>query len=101
MGDYRMTIAQLSVMDVSEVLALRQELLHSMEQIRAKGGYDMALLTITDILTEATHLAYVGQPVELIERAFGSKGEEQVVYLPGVMSRKKQIVPPLTEAAKV
>ena len=67
----------------------------------AKGGYDMALLMITDILTEATHLAYVGQPVELIERAFGSKGEEQVVYLPGVMSRKKQIVPPLTEAAKV
>ena len=101
MGDYRMTIAQLSVMDVSEVLALRQELLHSMEQTRAKGGYDMALLMITDILTEATHLAYVGQPVELIERAFGSKGEEQVVYLPGVMSRKKQIVPPLTEAAKV
>jgi manganese-dependent inorganic pyrophosphatase len=101
MGDYRMTIAQLSVMDVSEVLALRQELLHSMEQTRAKGGYDMALLMITDILTEATHLAYVGQPVDLIERAFGSKGEEQVVYLPGVMSRKKQIVPPLTEAAKV
>lgn len=100
MGDYRMTIAQLSVMDAAEVLALREQLLHSMEQQRSKGGYDMALLMITDILEESTHLAYVGAPVELVARAFGSAGENGVVYLPGVMSRKKQIVPPLTEAAK-
>ncbi|MBP2661578.1 MAG: putative signal transduction protein with domain containing protein, partial [Firmicutes bacterium] len=56
---------------------------------------------VTDILNEGTHLVYIGQPVSLLKQAFGSEGKDRVLYLPGVMSRKKQIIPPMSEAARI
>jgi len=38
--------------------------------------------------------------INFLEKAFGKKVENNTLYLPGVMSRKKQIVPPLIEAFK-
>ena len=61
----------------------------------------MVLLMVTDIIAEGTHLVYSGQPVGLLAQAFGSNGEDGVIYLPGVMSRKKQVIPPLVEATRV
>ncbi|SFL79163.1 putative manganese-dependent inorganic diphosphatase [Pelosinus propionicus] len=100
-GDYRMTIGQISVMDAEEVLSIKKELQQSMEVLRQKENYDMVLLMVTDILSEGTHLVYSGQPVGLLKQAFGSEGKDQVLYLPGVMSRKKQIIPPMSEAARI
>ncbi|AJQ28238.1 MULTISPECIES: putative manganese-dependent inorganic diphosphatase [Pelosinus] len=100
-GDYRMTIGQISVMDADEVLSIKEELQQSMEALRQKENYDMVLLMVTDILNEGTHLVYIGQPVSLLKQAFGSEGKDRVLYLPGVMSRKKQIIPPMSEAARI
>ena len=100
-GDYRMTIGQISVMDTEEVLSIKEPLKQDMEVLRQKENYDMVLLMVTDILNEGTHLVYVGQPVSLLKQAFGSEGEDGVFYLPGVMSRKKQIIPPMSEAARM
>ncbi len=100
-GDYRMTIGQISVMDADEVLSIKEELQQSMEALCQKENYDMVLLMVTDILNEGTHLVYIGQPVSLLKQAFGSEGKERVLYLPGVMSRKKQIIPPMSEAARI
>lgn len=99
-GDYRFAIGQISVMDPQEVMDRKAELLAAMQDMREKDGYHMVILMDTDILNEATHLIYDGEPKDLIAAAFGSLGEDQVVYLPGVMSRKKQIVPPLSEAGR-
>lgn len=100
-GDYRMTIGQISVMDAEEALAIKDELQKDMEVLRQKENYDMVLLMVTDILNEGTHLVYVGQPAALLQQAFGSESENGVLYLPGVMSRKKQIIPPMSEAARM
>ncbi|GBG55506.1 manganese-dependent inorganic pyrophosphatase [Sporomusaceae bacterium FL31] len=99
-GEYRVAIGQLSVMDTAEVLAVKDELLTAMDAMLAKESYDMALLMVTDIIQEGTQLIYTGQPVALIAEAFGSKGDGGVVYLDGVMSRKKQVIPPMVEAAR-
>lgn len=99
-GEYRISVSQFSVMDPEEMLT-RQDALHDyLVAMRHKEGYDMALLMVTDILKEATWLIYTGQPVGLLKSAFGSAGEDGLLYLPGVMSRKKQVVPPLVEAAR-
>ena len=55
---------------------------------------------VTDILNESTHLLVAGEPADLVEKAFEKKVEDNCVFLPGVMSRKKQIVPQMTNAAK-
>ena len=58
-------------------------------------GYDLVLLMITDVLSEGTHLLYVGSD-EVIRQAFSEEPQNNHIWLPGVMSRKKQLIPMLT-----
>ncbi|MFA6851122.1 MAG: putative manganese-dependent inorganic diphosphatase [Selenomonadaceae bacterium] len=100
-GDYRIIVSQISVMDTQEVLNLEHDLIESMDIICKKEGYDMSLVMVTDIINEGTHLLYAGSPKTLISEAFKMPASGNSIYLPGVMSRKKQIIPPLSEAAKM
>ncbi|MBP2630083.1 MAG: Inorganic diphosphatase [Firmicutes bacterium] len=98
-GEYRMIVSQISVMDTSEVLAIKEELLACMENICRSEGYDMSLLMVTDIIAEGTELLFTGKPKAIIAEAFGKPASDNLISLPGVMSRKKQIIPPMAEAA--
>jgi len=100
-GNYRMAIGQMSVMDSEEILAIKEQLAQDMESICSKENYDMVLLMVTNIITEGTHLIYTSQAAPLLSQAFGESVQDSVVYLPGVMSRKKQVIPPLSEAVKI
>lgn len=99
-GDYRIIVSQISVMDTDEVMSLEDELIKSMTSICDKEGFDMSLVMVTNIIEEATYLLYAGSPKTLIGEAFKKDASGTHVYLPGVMSRKKQIIPPLSEAVK-
>ena len=99
-GDYRIIVSQISVMDPKEVLDIEDKLIEVMNENREREGFDMHLLMVTDILEEATYLIYAGSPKTLIGEAFKKDASGTHVYLPGVMSRKKQIIPPLSEAVK-
>ena len=99
MGDYLVAVSQLSVMDTKEVLDLKAELLAQMESVNGAKGYQMYLMMVTDILEEGTFLLAAGGPQAIVQEAFG-KLEDNMIYLPGVMSRKKQIIPPMVNAAQ-
>lgn len=99
-GDYRIIVSQISVMDPKEVLDIEEKLIDVMKENCEREGFDMHLLMVTDILEEATYLLYAGSPKTLIGEAFKKDASGTHVYLPGVMSRKKQIIPPLSEAVK-
>lgn len=98
-GKYKAIVAQISVMDTADILAKKTELVAAMQELCQNEGYDMSLLMVTDIMEESTELVFVGEPKQLIADAFGKDASGDSIYLPGVMSRKKQIVPQLTEAA--
>ncbi|MBP2655984.1 MAG: Cobalt-dependent inorganic pyrophosphatase [Firmicutes bacterium] len=100
MGEYRISISQISVLEPDEVLAQKAEVLSAMESMRSREQYDMVILMVTDIIREATHLLCTSQYNNIIKLAFGDNGADGLWYLPGVMSRKKQVVPPMVEAAK-
>lgn len=99
MGDYLVAVSQLSVMDTKEVLDLKADLLAQMEAVNEAKGYNMYLMMVTDILEEGTFLLVAGGPQAVVEKAF-DKLEDNMIYLPGVMSRKKQIIPPMVNAAQ-
>lgn len=99
-GDYRIMVSQISVMDTKEVMDLEEELIASMRNICEKDSFDMSLVMVTNIIEEATTLLFAGSPKTLIAEAFGKGAEGTHIFLPGVMSRKKQIIPPLSEAVK-
>ena len=100
-ADYRVSISQISVMDAADMLVHRwEELRGALSNVRQKEGYDLALLMVTDILQETTHLLHAGRPVNLLRRACGEENSDMIFVLQGTMSRKKQVVPPLVEAAR-
>ena len=100
-GEYRVSISQVSVMGAAELLVERVESLQAaLAGVRQKDGFDLALLMLTDVLNETTHLLYAGKSVGLLRSAFGEEDAAAVFVLPGTLSRKKQVVPPLVEAAR-
>jgi len=100
MAEFRVVIGQVSVLDAQEILCRKSELIAEMQVMKIKEQYDMVILLITDILVEASHLIFVGEPFELLEQAFNANIKDQELFLPGVLSRKKQVVPPMINAAK-
>ena len=58
-------------------------------------GFDMVLLMLTDVLLEGTQLIYVGGD-DTIEQAFNVQPKHNTVFLPKIMSRKKQVIPMLS-----
>ena len=60
-----------------------------------KKGVSLVILMLTDVLLEGTQLLYVGDD-DVVSQAFGVTPKENAVFLPKVMSRKKQIIPSLS-----
>lgn len=88
-------IGQVTCLDTEKMLERLPEILPAMEQSVARNGYDMQLLMLTDVLREGTELIFLGDE-EVIRMAFNvSDVQGNHVFLPKVVSRKKQIVPAL------
>lgn len=94
------SIAQISVMDASDVLAKQEQLVAALEDLRAANNYNASYLMVTNILEEATTLLFAGDVASIVTAAFHQSIANNGVYLPNVMSRKKQIAPPILEAMK-
>ena len=78
------------------VLSRREGLKNAMSDISASSDVDQILLFVIDISKEeATLIIPDGHTKALVEQAFGVKTTEDTVVLPGIMSRKKQIIPAL------
>ena len=77
------------------MLARLPELLPAMEKMKAQRHYDLQLLMLTDVLREGTELIFLGDE-DVIRMAFDAQDiNDHHVFLPHVVSRKKQIVPAL------
>ena len=98
---YRISISQCSVMDKMQAENRKDEILAAAEEMRKREGYNLSIIMITNILEEASILIFSGEPKSLVGEAFKVDTSLRMVTLPGVMSRKKQVVPPLSEAAKL
>ena len=95
LGDHRIGISQVTTMDSERMMRRIDELSERMSKLREEKAYDMYLLMITDVLKEGTELVYIGER-ENIRQAFGlDDAGDGHVFLPGVVSRKKQVVPAL------
>lgn len=93
-------VAQINVVDLPEALERKDAFLKAMDEASKREGYDMFMLLITNILDSDSEALVVGsdETKALFEKAFNTKLENSEVKLPGVVSRKKQVVPPLTDA---
>lgn len=88
-------ISQITCLDSQKMLARESEFLDVMQKTAAEHRYGMMLLMLTDVLLEGTQLLFVGDR-EAIQHAFNTEIRGNSVFLPNVMSRKKQVVPMLS-----
>lgn len=99
MGGKTVRIGQVNVVDLEEIYARQADIEATLKAEAAKNGYDMFLLIATDILNSNSTGLAVGSDLDKLEAAFDAKFDaDHRLALPGVVSRKKQVVPPLQKA---
>ncbi|MDQ0170188.1 manganese-dependent inorganic pyrophosphatase [Paenibacillus tundrae] len=98
MGQAKVEIAQVNAVDVNDVLVKKAELQAAIEAIISSKGLDLFVFVVTDILNnDSVALAY-GASTNAVEKAYNVSLADSQALLKGVVSRKSQIVPVLTEA---
>jgi manganese-dependent inorganic pyrophosphatase len=95
-GGHTVRIAQVETVG-EDLRERRGELLAALDEVREREGHALVALMVTDIMGKRSNL-YVSGEKPAVERAFGRPKDDGVIDLPGVMSRKKQVVPPLMAA---
>ena len=91
-------VAQVNTVNEAEVLERKEKLLSEIDNIITKEGLKFFMFAITNILSNDSVALVSGDGNDIIEKAFGEKVDSNLVTLKGVVSRKKQIIPPLTKA---
>lgn len=93
MGGKKIGVGQLEVVDLSIFDNMKEELFEEMNKIKEENSRHTVLLLLTDIIQEGSQLLVLSDDNSKIESAFNKKIENNQVWLPKVMSRKKQIIP--------
>ncbi len=88
-------VAQVNTVCIDDVLKNKQDIEKAMEQFIKENDEELFLLLITDILESNSQIIAVGNRKDAVEKAYNVKLEENMAFLPGVVSRKKQVVPVL------
>ena len=103
MSDYKefhiaghdLAVAQITCVDSPKMLQRKEEFLKLMREAKEQKGLSMIILMLTDVLLEGTQIIYLGDD-ETVQQAFNVSPKGNTAFLPGIMSRKKQIIPMLS-----
>ena len=88
-------IGQVTCVESAQLLERKDEFLKAMDALRKERHYSLVALMLTDVLLEGTQLIALGDD-EALNQALNAELKDHTVFLPGIMSRKKQIIPMLS-----
>ena len=101
-GDVCFGVGQISSMDADELKEIKERLLPFMVSECGRHGVSRVYFMLTNIMEQSTELLFYGEgSEEMAVNAFKMQPENGTIYLKGVVSRKKQLIPPLMEAAQM
>ena len=90
-------IGQIETVDLEEFSGREDELISELKKLKQSNGYHTVVLFMTDIIKEGSRFLIATDEPEKVEIALGVKLENSQVYIPGILSRKKQVAPKFTE----
>lgn len=96
-GGFRIGVSQVALYKQNLDL-LKDRLVARMERLKDQRDYDLYLMMLTDIINEGSEILFVGNLGDLVERAFDVDAKGKSAMLPGVISRKKQVIPRIIRA---
>jgi manganese-dependent inorganic pyrophosphatase len=92
-------VNQVNTASIPDVMTMKEDLENRMNEIIAEENLDLFMLLITDIVNSNSQVIALGNGAGLVEKSYGVKLENNTALLEGVVSRKKQVVPVMTENA--
>ena len=92
-------INQVNTASIDEVMKMKVDLEEGINKIINEKGLDLFVLLITDIVNSNSQVIALGKDAGIVEKAYGVKLIDNTALLKGVVSRKKQVIPILTENA--
>ena len=98
--DVKTIINQVNTASIPEVMAKKAELEKGIEKIIEEKDLDLFILLITDIVNSNSQVIALGKDAHLVEKAYNVTLEDNTALLKGVVSRKKQVVPIMTDVAE-
>jgi manganese-dependent inorganic pyrophosphatase len=93
MGDKKVGINQLEMIDISTLTSRKEEIFADMRAMKEEEGLHTMVVLLTDIMKEGSQLLCLSDEPSKIEAAFNKKLENNEMWLDGVLSRKKQVIP--------
>ena len=94
-AEHQLAVSQVTCVDSEKLMGRREEFLSVMNQLKEERGYSMMIFMLTDVLSEGSHLLYLGDE-DIFRQAFSKELKDHACFLPGIVSRKKQVIPMLT-----
>lgn len=92
-------IAQVNTIDIEEVFKKQADFEKEMQNTIAHENLDLFVFAVTDIMNSNSEVLVLGKRSDIVEKAYGVTLENNRAFLPGVVSRKKQMLPIMTENA--
>ena len=86
-------VSQVNTANIQDVLKNKKEIETAIDKFIKENGIDLYVFMITDILENNSQIIVKGKRADIAEKAFNIKLENDMAFMPGVVSRKKQIVP--------
>ena len=90
-------IAQVNTADISDVMKRKSEIEEAMEKDVESLNLDVFVFLITDIINSNSQAIVLGKRSDIVEKSYSVKLENNTALLTGVVSRKKQVIPVMTE----
>lgn len=97
--DKNAKVAQVNTADINDMMNRKQEIEQAISADIERNNLDLFVFAITDIINSNSQAIVLGKNTDIFERGFNKKLEDNTAFLPGVVSRKKQILPVLQENA--
>ena len=97
--DVKVIINQVNTASIPEVMEMKADLEAGMNKIIEEKGLDLFMLLITDIINSNSQVIALGNAASLVEKSYNVKLVDNTALLEGVVSRKKQVIPVMTENA--
>lgn len=94
--DKKVGVSQVNTMDSDSIRDLKEPILKAMEEMTEAKGFVLQVLIVTDIYKEGSEIIAVGKQKDIINKAFNVHMKDNSVYIPGIISRKKQVIPPIS-----
>ena len=93
-------VAQINVVDINDVMLKKDKLEAAIKKVISEKNLGLFFFAITDIINSNSQVIAIGEMASIVEKAYNVKLNNNTALLEGVVSRKKQIIPVLTQSAQ-